>query len=520
MQGTFKVIFAFEEYTLDVDQRELRRGQTAINLEPKVFDLLSYLLEHHDKVVSRDELIASIWEGRIVSESALASCINAARAAIADDGIAQRLIKTFPRKGVRFVGNAQKINTKEHEQLSVPATLSLPEKPSIAVLPFQNLSSDADQEYFADGMVDDIITGLSRIRWLFVIARNSSFAYKDKRLGVTQVGRELGVRYVLDGTVRKAGDRIRVSTQLIEAETAGHLWGERYERHLQDIFVLQDEITMSVLGAIEPSLRKAEIERVKRKRPDNLDAYDLVLQAMPLVHSHIAQDALLAIPHLTKALDLQPDYALAHAMLAWCYHFRFSRAGLREEDRLAAVRHARAATVGGDDATALGMAGFVISLDEHDHATATSLFDRALSLSPSNIFALSCSALVLSWLGEPKTAIERATSAIRLSPFDFLNYLAYNALALAYFHMRDYERAFEAARKSIQFNPRFSVSRAFLTAALVGLDRKADAKAEAQRVLALDPGFSVRQFSVTVGIEPRVFEPLADAWKAAGLPEG
>ena len=170
---------------------------------------------------------------------------------------------------------------------------------------------------------------------------------------------------------------------------------------------------MSVLGAIRPSLRKAEIERVKRKRPDNLNAYDLVLQAMPLVHSHIAQDALLAIPHLTKALDLQPDYALAHAMLAWCYHFRFSRAGSREEDRLAAIRHARAAIIGGDDATALGMAGFVISLDEHDHAAATSLFDRALSLSPSNIFALSCSALVLSWLGEPKTAIERATSAIR-----------------------------------------------------------------------------------------------------------
>ena len=254
-QGTAKVVFDFDEYTLDANQRELRRGQTAIDLEPKVFDLLSYLLEHHDKVVSRDELIASVWSGRIVSESALASCINAARAAIGDDGVAQRLIKTFPRKGVRFVGNAQKINAKEQKEqaeLQVDETLALPDKPSIAVLPFQNLSNDPDQEYFADGMVDDIITGLSRIRWLFVIARNSSFAYKGKGLEVTQVGRELGVRYVLDGTVRKAGDRIRVSTQLIEAKTAGHLWGERYERHLQDIFVLQDEITMSVLGAIEP----------------------------------------------------------------------------------------------------------------------------------------------------------------------------------------------------------------------------------------------------------------------------
>jgi TolB-like protein len=514
------VIFAFGDYTLDTQQRELRQGQSPIGLEPKVFDLLSYLLEHQDKVVTRDELIASVWDGRIVSESALASCINSARMAIGDDGVAQRQIKTFPRKGVRFVGQAQKLDAASRDATPGNIALALPERPSIAVLPFQNLSNDPDQEYFADGMVDDVITGLSRISWLFVIARNSSFIYKGKSIGVAQVGRELGVRYILDGTVRKAGDRIRVSAQLIEAETAGHLWGERYERHLQDIFDLQDEIASSVLGAIEPSLRKAEIQRVKRKRPENLDAYDLVLQAMPLVHSHIAQDALLAIPHLTKALDLQGDYPLAHAMLAWCYHFRFSRAGLREEDRLASVRHARAAIVGGDDASALGMAGFVISLDEHDHAAAISLFDRALSLSPSNIIALSCSALVLSWLGESKIAIERATNAIRLSPFDFLNYLAYNALALAYFQTRDYERSFECARKSVQFNPRFSVSRAFLTAALVGLERKAEAKAEAQRVLALDPGFGIQRFSVTVGIEPRVFEPLADAWRAAGLPEG
>ena len=268
---------------------------------------------------------------------------------------------------------------------------------------------------------------------------------------------------------------------------------------------------MSVLGAIEPSLRKAEIEGVKRKRPENLDAYDLVLQAMPLVQSHIAEDALFAIPHLSKALELQPDYALAHAMLAWCYHFRFSRAGLREEDRSSAIRHARAAVAGGDDATALGMAGFVISLDEHDHLAAISLFDRALILSPSNVFALSCSALVLSWLGKSPIAIERATNAIRLSPFDFLNYLAYNALSLAYFHTNDVEQAFEAATKSVQINPRFGVSRAFLTAALVGLGRIAEARAEAQRVLALQPGFSVKQFAVTVGIEPRVYKPLAAA---------
>jgi tetratricopeptide (TPR) repeat protein len=239
---------------------------------------------------------------------------------------------------------------------------------------------------------------------------------------------------------------------------------------------------------------------------------------MPSVYSHIAHDALTAIPLLKKALDLDPGYALAHALLAWCYHFLFSRAGLREEDRLSAVHHARAAIVGGDDASALGMAGFVISLDDHDHATALNLFDRALSLSNSNIFALGCSALVLSWLGQSSLAIERAQRALRFSPFDFLNYLSCNALAISYFHTGRYEEAYEASRSSVQLNPRFSVSRAFLAAILVRLGRDEQARIEAQQVIELDPTFTISRFSVTVKIEPAVFVPLAAAWREAGLP--
>jgi TolB-like protein/Tfp pilus assembly protein PilF len=512
--------FIFEDYALDTERRELRRHGDLIPVEPKVFDLLAHLIVNRERVVSRDDLIAAVWNGRIVSESALATCINAARSAIADSGEEQRLIKTLPRKGVRFAGAVRegKQSTDLADTKPPGVALAFPDKPSVAVLPFQNISSDPDQEYFADGVVEDMITGLSRIRWLFVIARNSSFVYKGRSVDVKKVGQELGVRYVLEGSVRKSGNRVRITTQLVEAETAVHIWGEHYDRLLDDIFVLQDEITMNVIGAIEPSLRKAEIERVKRKRPDSLDAYDLVLRAMPFVHSHIAQDALSAIPLLEKALELDTGYALAHALLAWCYHHRFSRGGLHEEHRVAAVRHARAAVVGGDDATALGMAAFVISLDEHDHATALNLFDRALTLSNSNIFALSCSALVLSWMGQPSLAIERAQRALRLSPFDFLNYLSYNALAISYFHTERYDEAQEASRCSVQLNPRFSVSRAFLTAILVRLGRDDEAKVEAQRVLALDPTFSVRRFSVTVEIEPAVFAPLADAWRRAGLP--
>jgi len=521
LAGADKLLFRFENFLLDCGRRELRRDSDLIPIEPKVFDLLAHLVRNRERVVSRDDLIASVWDGRIVSESALATCINAARAALADSGDEQRLIKTLPRRGIRFVGAVREDAGEALETHTAPGPLALPDKPSIAVLAFENISSDPEQEYFADGMVEDIISGLSRIRWLFVIARNSSFVYKGSPVDVKRVGRELGVRYVLEGSVRKAGNRVRISTQLIEAETGVHLWAERYDRLLDDVFALQDEITTSVVGAIEPNLRKAETERVKRKRPENLDAYDLVLRALPYTYSHIAQDAETAIPLLEKALALEPGYPAAHAPLAWCYHFKFSRAGLREEDRAAAIHHARAAIAGGsDDATALGIAGFVISLDEHDQTTAINVFDRALMLSSSNIFALSCSALVLAFSGETAAAIERAQRALRLSPFDSMNYLAYNALAIAYFLTGRHDEAHDAGLRAVQSNPRFSVCHLFLVLALVGLGRDRDAKAEAQRVLALEPSFTIRRFEITAGFQPKVFTRMAAAWREAGLPDG
>jgi adenylate cyclase len=396
--------------------------------------------------------------------------------------------------------------------------LALPDKPSIAVLPFTNISGDPEQDYFADGMVEDIITGLSRIRWLFVIARNSSFIYKGKAVDVKQIGRELGVRYVLQGSVRKAGNRVRITGQLVEAETGAHLWAERYDRLVDDIFALQDEITVAVVGAIEPSLRQAEIERIKRSRPDSLDAYDLLLRALPLSYTG-QDDASAAIPLLEQAVAVEPGYAAAHAALGWCFHHQFSRGGLREKDRVAAVRHARAAIAsGGDDATALAMAGLVIAFDEHDTATALNLFSRASALSASNVFALSCSALILAWMGRAEEAIERAQRALRLSPFDPMNYMPNNALAVANFHLQQYEAAAEAARRAIELNPRFSVCHAHLAAALACLGRKDAAKAAAERVLALNPSFSVRGFSTTAGLARNVFTPYAEALLDAGLP--
>ena len=503
----------FGPFRFDVRQRALSRGGQPVKLGSRALDILSTLASANGELVSKDALLERVWPDQIVEENALHVHISALRKALNDETSDDSYVMTVTGRGYRLVGLAPVQGTTQ------PAAAS--DSRSIAVLPFQNLGSDPEQEYFADGIVEDIIAGLSRFKLLFVIARNSSFIYKDKAVDLKQVARELGVRYLLEGSVRKAADRIRINVQLIEAETGQHLWVERYDRKLDDIFAVQDEITMSVVGAIEPSIRKAEIERVKRKRPDNLDAYDLVLRAMPYASTHIAADAETAIPLLEKALALEPGYAAAHALLAWCYHFKFSRAGLREEDRVAAVSHARAAVShGADDSTSLGMAGFVISLDEHDHATARELFDRAIALSNSGSFVLCSSALTLSWWGEPEAAIERAQRALRLSPFDFLNYLAYNALAISYLQLDRFTEAHDAARRSVQINPRFSVSHAFLTAALVGVGNLDGAKEQAQQVLALDPTFSVRRFAVTVDIEPRVFAPMAEAWHKAGLPEG
>ncbi len=406
----------------------------------------------------------------------------------------------------------------EESQPAIPAP-ALPDKASIAVLPFANMSGDSEQEYFADGVVEDIITRLSRIKWLFVIARNSSFSYKGKSVDLRQVGHELGVRDVLEGSVRKAGNRVRVTAQLIDSSNGHHVWAERYDRALDDIFALQDEIAMSVIGAIEPNLRRAELERIKRKRPDSLDAYDPVLQAMPFAYSHMPDQAAVAIPLLEKALALEPDYAAAHAPLALCYHARYGRAGLREEDRAAAIRHAHAAVAGGgDDAIALGIAGFVIAIDERNPSAALDLFERALALSNSNALSLSCSALALSWMGKTDTAIERAQRALRLNSFDPLNYLAHNALAISYFQLGQYAQARDAARRSIQSNPQFGMSHAFLAGALVQLGCAEEAKAEAKQAVAVDPHFSIGRFSIAAGFELAVFAPFAAAWREAGIP--
>ena len=407
------------------------------------------------------------------------------------------------------------------EPPSARLSLPLPDQPSIAVLPFANLSGDPEQDYFADGMVEDIITGLARIKWVFVIARNSSFVYKGRAIDVKQVGRELGVRYILEGSVRKSSNRVRIAAQLIDTATGAHIWADRYDRALDDIFAVQDELTISVVGVIEPTLRQAEIERAKRKRPDSLDAYDLYLRALPFAFTAMPQDAGKALPLLEGAIDLDPDYAAAHAIIAWCHEQRYLRGGLHEETKGAALRHARKAiALGGDDAAALATAAFVVAVVDSDYETATAAFDRSFALSSSSALALGFSSIVRAWKGDDATAVEQAERAIRLSPFDPLLYLPYVGLAYAHFAAGRFDDAAIAAGRASQSNPNFTMPHVLHAAALANLGREEEATTLLDRLRDLEPqltvGTAIRSARY---VDPAKNAELGDALRRAGVPE-
>jgi TolB-like protein len=395
--------------------------------------------------------------------------------------------------------------------------LALPAKPSIAVLPFQNMSGDPEQDYFADGIVEDIITGLSRIKWLFVIARNSSFIFKGKSVDVRQVGRELGVRYVLEGGVRKAGSRVRITTQLVEAATGVHLWADRFDGALADIFDLQDQITDKVVAIVEPSLQRSEIERSRRKRPESLDAYDLFLRAVPYTASQTAEDGQAAIKYLEEALRIEPDYPAAHALAAWCYEWSYSRGGFQEADKEASLRHARAALVGGtDDAAALAIAGFVTTMLSQDHEAGVSASERALARNPSCATALYLGAITNAFAGHPAAAMAQASRALRLSPFDLLVYLAYLAQGVAAVQEERYGEAGIHMERTLQANPSLS-SLYFIGAAALALGGRLEAgRAWADQGLAMEPGFRCRLFSELIA--PQVADRLAGGARLLGLP--
>jgi TolB-like protein len=327
------VRFIFADHVLDTERRELRRGPELIAVEPQVLDLVVHLVQNRDRVVSNDDLIASVWGGRVVSDANLTSRIYAARKALGDNGRHQTLIRTIARKGHRFVG-AVRLQS-EGGALAAPATepsldelrdespptLPLPDRPAIAVLAFVNMSGDPEQDYFSDGISEDIITALSKLRWFFVIARNSSFVYRGKAVNIKQIGAELGVGYVIEGSVRRDGDRVRITAQLNDVATGSHVWAERYDRGLADVFAVQDEITEAIAASIEPQLFAAENFHARRRTPDSMDAWGLVMRALSHFWCLTQQDYVVAQELLEKAIAIDPDYGQALGVLATSHAF-------------------------------------------------------------------------------------------------------------------------------------------------------------------------------------------------------
>ncbi|PBB67410.1 transcriptional regulator [Mesorhizobium sp. WSM4312] len=509
-------IYRFGPFRLDPTAGILYRGTEPTMLGRRAVALLRQLLENAGVPVSKDALVEAGWGGLAVADNNLTVQIAALRRVLAQAADAESWIETLPRRGYRYVGPAVAAN----DPAPAGSALTLPDKPSVAVLPFSNLSGDPEQNYFAEGMVDDIITGLARIKWLFVIARNSTFAYKGRAVDVKQVGRELGVRYVLEGSVRKAGCNVRVTGQMIDASTGAHVWAERYDRSSDDIFALQDEIALSAVGAIAPSIRRAEIDRVKRKRPDSLDAYDLVLRAQLDVDSGMPEQITRALVLLERAIELDPAYALAHGSAAMCHHCLFLRAGLQEANRVASIRHARSAILHGqDDASALTLAGFSIGMDGHDRGAAFTALEAALAISPSSALTYILGSVILGWAGDAERAIEWSERGMRLSPFDPWAFAAFDAQAMSHLLRGRYEESCRAAYKSVQANPAHSITYVQLAAALVKLGRLEEAKAAAARVLELHPAFRYGRQFAGVNCAPALAATLGDALRTAGLPE-
>ena len=487
--------FRFDEHVLDTDRRELRRGVELIATEPQVFDLLVYLVKNRERVVSKDDLIADVWQGRIVSDSTLTSRINAARKAIGDSGEQQRLIRTVARKGVRFVGEVVEwsADTGDAAAQQPSGALALPDKPSIAVLPFLNMSGDAEQDYFVNGMTEEIIIALSRVRWFFVISRHSSFAYKNRDVDVKDIARELGVRYVLVGSVRRVGERMRVSAQLIDGIVGNNVWARSYDRALSDIFAVQDEITQTIVGAIEPEMSRAERARARVKTRDSLDAWSVYQRGMHHLYRCTRDDLAEARICFEQAVSIDSELGPAYSGMGEAYYYEvvYGFAKSNQENRERALPSAqRAVTLDADDAGAHCTLGRVRYM-RREYDFAISGLKTALDLNPSLALAHYGMGAAFVFSGRSAEALPHLEAAIRLSPYDpnMGSYLV--RIADAKYFTHDYETAVAFALRSLG-QPNFQWSRyAVLIASLGQLGRLGDAKHYLREVMQRRPDFSM-----------------------------
>lgn len=475
-------IIIFEDFELDPARAELRRAGAVVALEPQVLDLIAYLASRPGQIVSRDDLIDGVWSGRIVSDSAIASRINAARAALGDDGSAQRLIKTVPRRGYRF---------EAETAAASPARPALPDKPSVAVLPFRNMSGDPEQAYFSDGITDDIITDLSRYDELFVIARHSSFAYRDSARPMAEIARDLVVQYIADGSVRRSGNRIRVTAQLMDPWAQQQLWAERYDRELTDIFEVQDEIASMIVNTMSGQITRQHYKRSLSKTAETVSAYDHVLRAMELSWAINEQKNGVARREAALALDLDPQNARARAVTAWTYIAEASNAW---GDPVAAFDKAREhalAGVAADDRepSAHAVLGWVHQWRDRAHDRALRELGRALELNPASAYYRSLRAFSMTYAGQSEQALRELDIAMRLNPHHPPLYTFFYARAL--FNLHRYPEALPHLQRARTEMPGHANALALVAANYAALGRLDEAHEVVADVLAASPDYSI-----------------------------
>jgi TolB-like protein len=523
------LIYQFEDYSLDVERQELRRGSELVQVEPQVLDLLQYLIRNRDRVISKDDLIMNVWNGRIVSDSTLSSRITAVRQAIGDSGDDQRLIRTIARKGIRFVGDVIENQDGAQPEAGLGQTVEspslappqLPDKPSIAVLPFNNMSGDPEQEYFSDGITEDMITGLSRQPWFLVIARNSTFSYKGKAIDVRETGVQLGVRYILEGSVRKANTRVRVTAQLIDAVSGNHLWADRYDRDLTDIFDLQDEITNKVIGSVGPQILVAEAARIRRKPTHNLDAWDLVMQALPHMWRLRTEEHERALKLLQQAVALDANYAHAHALIGWIYVTMFNldtRKSIGEFTDQALEFGQKSVTLDEQEPWGHLVLGLGHARRRRSELALTHL-SKSVELSPSFALAHAGLGYALAVGGQPERGLRSLEQAHKLSPRDpFLALYSPIVRYMALFALERYDEVIEVCRATIALHPNHAGAWRLMTVSLGLLDRVDEAKDALAHTLTLHPNLSSAHVeNDTVFVNPEVRNRFLKGLRKAGL---
>jgi TolB-like protein len=517
--------YNFGPFRLDAEAEALFRGTEPVALGRRGVALLRALVERPGALISKDTLIEAAWPGLAVEQSNLTVQIAALRRLLTETPGGEHRIDTLPRRGYRFVGPVAVETSGRADAAGTmsAATLTLPDKPSIAVLPFTNMSWDTEQDYFADGMAEEIITALSRCSSLFVIARNSSFSYKAKAVDVRQVGRELGVRYVLEGSVRREGDRVRFTGQLIDATSAVHIWADRFEGKLGDVFGIQDLFTECVVAAIEPKLQLAEIERLKREPAKNLDAYDLLLRAQQREYEFTEESLATALRHLEQSLVADPDYAPAMALSAYCHTTRREQDWAKNPEgdaKLGLRLAARAVDLAKDDANVHWMAARALLRLQPDAYRARELAYRSLQLNPNSAIALAVAGQIEASLGNADEALDLLFRAQRMNPRDPRAWFAASAMAHAYFKQERFDEAVSAARKAVSQNPRYSIAFRLLAASLAKAGQMKEAAEAMREVLNIEPKLTVTRLCERAMVHNEAFfSEFLDALRLAGLPE-